>query len=67
MGGNWSAVAGENEEDSMEDHRCYINSLVKETAYEWHLNDLDNTALKRAEKMRSYYEKLHAPRHWLVS
>jgi hypothetical protein len=40
---------------------------VKVTAYEWHLNDLDNTALKRAEKMHSYYEKLHAPRHWLVS
>ncbi|CAF3353463.1 unnamed protein product [Rotaria socialis] len=66
MGASWS-TATQNEQDSMEDHRCYIKSPVNRTAYEWHLNDLDNGALKKAKKIHSYYEKLHKPRHWLIA
>ena len=67
MGARWSPAAAQNEQDSMEDNRCYIKSRVKSTAYEWHLNDLDNTALKKAKKIHSYYKNLHKSRHWLVS
>ncbi|CAF2172864.1 unnamed protein product [Rotaria magnacalcarata] len=67
MGTSWSTAAAQNEQDSMEDHRCYIKSPVTRTAYEWHLNDLDNAALKKAKRIHSYYEKLHKPRHWLIA
>ena len=67
IGASWSTTTAENEEDSMEDHRCYMSSSVTRTAYEWHLNDVDNAALKKAAKFHSYYEKLHKPKHWLVS
>jgi hypothetical protein len=67
MGLNWSTVPAENEPDPMKDHRCYTNAPVKRTAYEWHLNDPNNSALKKTKKFRSYYENLHAPRHRLVS
>lgn len=67
MGASWSTETVQNEEDSTREHRCYINSPVKKTAYEWHLNDPDNLALNKAKKLHAYYENLHKPRHWLVS
>ncbi len=67
MGLSWSKSVAANELESMTDHGCYINSPQKKTAYEWHLNDKDNSALKKARRFHLQYERLYVPRHWLVS
>jgi hypothetical protein len=67
MGLRWSKSAAVNELESIVNHRCYINNPQKRTAYEWHLNDKDDSALKKVKIFRLQYEKLYEPRHWLVS
>jgi len=53
--------------DFIMDDECYINCPEKRTTYEWHLNDRNDFALKKAKKFRLQYEKLYVARHWLVS
>jgi hypothetical protein len=67
MGLSWSKSAAANELESITDGRCYINHPQKKTAYEWHLNDKDDSALKKAKMFRIQMQKLYEPRHWLVS
>ncbi|CAF1437973.1 unnamed protein product [Adineta ricciae] len=47
-------------------NQCYINCPILRTVYGWHLNDEYNSALKKAERFRSYYEELYRERHWLI-
>ncbi|CAF4001238.1 unnamed protein product [Adineta steineri] len=53
--------------DFITDNECYINCPKKRTAYEWHLNDRNDFALKKAKKFRLQYQKLYVTRHWLVT
>ncbi|CAF1148860.1 unnamed protein product [Rotaria sordida] len=53
--------------DFITDDECYINCPNKRTAYEWHLNDRNDFALKKAKKFRLQYEKLYVARHWLIT
>ncbi|UJR18369.1 hypothetical protein I4U23_005272 [Adineta vaga] len=53
--------------DFITDNECYINCPKKKTAYEWHLNDRNDFALKKAKKFRLQYEKLYVARHWLIT
>jgi hypothetical protein len=53
----------------LDDNKCYIfDDRPAPSAYEWHLNDKkDSSALKKATKFHSEYEKLYVERNWLVS
>ncbi|CAF3673858.1 unnamed protein product, partial [Rotaria sp. Silwood1] len=67
MGLSWSTPAAECKPDFITDDECYINCPKKRTAYEWHLNDRNDFALKKAKKFRLQYEKLYVARHWLIT
>jgi hypothetical protein len=67
MGLSWSKSAAANELDSITDDGCYINSPQKRIAYGWHLNDRDDSALKKAKMFRIQMQKLYEPKHRLVS
>lgn len=67
MGSIFPRLVTREEPDFAANDRCYIMDPAPKKYYEWHINDKNDTALKKAKELRQYYEGLYQPRNNLVS